>query len=158
MKRFLKSSLAAGLALSLIGAPVAMAQQEQHGPQQPAQHEENHGPAPQHGTAESHAMEHVTVQHEPAQHSFVSHPPTQMTHEENHSAPGPMQHQAMSGGHRWHSGDHYSGGRNYVSNWNYYHLRQPPQGYEWVQDGSDFVLIALATGIITEVIVNSAYQ
>jgi Ni/Co efflux regulator RcnB len=150
MKRFLKSSIAAGLALSLAGAPLAMAQQEQHGP--PAsQHAESHGPAPG-------AMQHVTAQHETMQRPAVSHPPMQMTHEASRPAPGPMQHQAMSGGHAWHSGEHYSGSRHYVSNWSSYHLRQPPHGYEWVQDGSQFVLVAVATGIITDVILNATGQ
>ena len=161
MKRFLMSSVAAGMALSLIGAPLAMAQQDQsHGPQS-GQHEENHA-APQHATVQHTTVQHVavqhqTVQHETVQHTTISHPPVQMSHEQNHSAP-PMQHQASGGGHQWHSGDHYTGSRTYVSNYSAYHLNAPPAGYQWVQDGSQFVLIAVATGVITSVILNSVYQ
>ncbi len=144
MKRFLKSSVAAGMALSLIGAP-AMAQQDQHGPGQNGQHEVSHGPAPQHEMARPATNEHATVGRQTA-------------HVEPQHEQRPEEHQVNAGRHEWHSGDHYSGGRQYVSNWDTYHLRQPPQGYEWVQDGSEFVLIAVASGIIADVILNSAYQ
>jgi Ni/Co efflux regulator RcnB len=69
----------------------------------------------------------------------------------------PMQHTAYSG-HAWHNGDRYNGSRHSVSNWQYYHLRQPPAGYEWVQDGDQFVLIAVTSGIIAEVIANAMNQ
>ena len=63
---------------------------------------------------------------------------------------------AMHGpAHQWHQGDHYDGDRHVVNNWNSYHLRQPPAGYEWVQDGSQFVLIAVTSGIIADIIANS---
>ncbi|MGZ5195356.1 MAG: RcnB family protein [Ramlibacter sp.] len=45
--------------------------------------------------------------------------------------------------------------RNYVvDDWRGHHLRQPPRGYQWVQDGSDYILVAIATGIIAEVLLN----
>ncbi len=43
--------------------------------------------------------------------------------------------------------------RHYVvDNWRGHHLRQPPRGYHWVQVGADYVLIAIATGIIAQVL------
>jgi Ni/Co efflux regulator RcnB len=39
----------------------------------------------------------------------------------------------------------------YVDNWSYYHLRRPPRGYRWVRVDGDFLLVALATGIILEI-------
>jgi Ni/Co efflux regulator RcnB len=45
--------------------------------------------------------------------------------------------------------------RNYVvDNWRAHHLRQPPRGYEWVQDGGDYLLVAIATGVIAEILLN----
>lgn len=44
-------------------------------------------------------------------------------------------------------------GRNYVVNdWRGYHLNAPPRGYQWVGVGGDFVLAAVATGIIAQII------
>jgi Ni/Co efflux regulator RcnB len=42
-----------------------------------------------------------------------------------------------------------------VSNWRAYHLAPPPRGYQWIQVGSDYVLAAIATGIIANLIINS---
>jgi Ni/Co efflux regulator RcnB len=68
--------------------------------------------------------------------------------------PGPP----PGGWHQWHQGDHYSGNSVVVNNYSYYRLRPPPPGYQWVQDGSQFVLVAVASGIIADVILNAASQ
>lgn len=39
-----------------------------------------------------------------------------------------------------------------VSDWNAYGLYAPPYGYQWVQVGDDFLLVALATGLIANLI------
>ena len=36
-----------------------------------------------------------------------------------------------------------------------YRLRQPPRGYAWYQAGDDYILAAIATGIIFEIIANN---
>jgi hypothetical protein len=72
--------------------------------------------------------------------------------------PGPPGPPGGPGWHQWHQGEHYHGDRYAVHNWQHYHLRPPPPGYEWVQDGGQFVMIAVATGIIADIIVNSQYQ
>lgn len=36
-----------------------------------------------------------------------------------------------------------------------YRLRQPPRGYAWYRTGNDYVLAAIATGIIFEIISNN---
>ena len=59
------------------------------------------------------------------------------------------------GRHQWHRGDRYYGSRYYVHNWHHYGLRPPPPGYQWVQNGGQFVLIAVATGVITDIILNA---
>jgi Ni/Co efflux regulator RcnB len=83
------------------------------------------------------------------------HPPAPMQHQMQHSAP---QHQASAPPHgngNWHQGDHYNGGRQAVD-WHQHHLHQPPSGYEWVQSGNQFVMIAVTTGIIASIIAGSA--
>jgi Ni/Co efflux regulator RcnB len=41
-----------------------------------------------------------------------------------------------------------------VSDWRGHRLSAPPRGYQWVQTGSDFVLVAVATGIIASILLN----
>jgi Ni/Co efflux regulator RcnB len=41
-----------------------------------------------------------------------------------------------------------------VDNWRAHHLSAPPRGYHWVQTGSDYVLVAIATGIIAQVLLS----
>ena len=43
--------------------------------------------------------------------------------------------------------------RNYVVNdWRGHRLSAPPRGHHWVQTGSDYVLVAIATGIILQLL------
>lgn len=47
----------------------------------------------------------------------------------------------------------YRGKSHYVDNYAQYHLRKPPAGHRWVRDDSgNFVLIAVATGLITQIL------
>ncbi|MEP7187237.1 MAG: RcnB family protein [Rhodanobacter sp.] len=49
----------------------------------------------------------------------------------------------------------YRGGRYVVNDWHREHLRQPPRGYHWVRsDNGDFLLIAVATGVITDLLLH----
>jgi Ni/Co efflux regulator RcnB len=41
-----------------------------------------------------------------------------------------------------------------VQDWGYYGLRPPPPGYRWVYADGNFVMMALATGLIADVIIN----
>lgn len=46
-------------------------------------------------------------------------------------------------------------GRNYVvDDWRQHRLQAPPRGYQWVGVGGDFVLAAIATGLIAQIIAN----
>ncbi len=46
--------------------------------------------------------------------------------------------------------------RSYVvDDWRGHHLRQPPRGYNWVQSGGDYLLVAVATGLIASAILNN---
>jgi Ni/Co efflux regulator RcnB len=70
---------------------------------------------------------------------------------------GQPQHRPGPGpNHAWRRGGYYNGPRYVVRGGDYdrYHLRQPPHGYEWVQDGGQFVLIAVASGVIADILLN----
>ena len=42
-----------------------------------------------------------------------------------------------------------------VDNWRAHRLSAPPRGYHWVQAGGDYVLVAIATGIIVQLLLNN---
>jgi Ni/Co efflux regulator RcnB len=42
----------------------------------------------------------------------------------------------------------------YVQDWGYYGLRAPPAGYRWIYADGNFVLMAAATGLIADVLMN----
>jgi Ni/Co efflux regulator RcnB len=60
---------------------------------------------------------------------------------------------------RWRVGGYYSGPRYVVNNWGAYPgLYAPPYGYQWVQsDTGDFLLVAIASGIIANLLMNSRF-
>jgi Ni/Co efflux regulator RcnB len=61
-------------------------------------------------------------------------------------------------GHRWRQGERippaYNSRYYVVDDWRGHHLRRPPEGYHWVQNGSDYLLVAIATGVIASIIAN----
>ena len=66
------------------------------------------------------------------------------------------------GGQRWQRGQNlpsqYRGRDRYVSNWSSYRLSAPPRGYGYYrQDNGDFVLAALATGLIASLVSGNQY-
>ena len=64
------------------------------------------------------------------------------------------------GYHQWQRGDRlgYYQNRYPRVDYRHHHLRPPPRGYYWVQDNrGDFILAAIATGIILEVILGNRY-
>ncbi|HEV8695817.1 MAG TPA: RcnB family protein [Lysobacter sp.] len=45
--------------------------------------------------------------------------------------------------------------RYYVDDYDYYRLRQPPRGHRWVRtDDGRFILVAVATGIIADILLH----
>jgi len=42
-----------------------------------------------------------------------------------------------------------------VNDWRGHSLSAPPRGYHWVQTGSDYVLVAIATGVILQLLLNN---
>ncbi len=120
---------ALAFALPLVAANPAAAQEHPSGPEHPEEHAAPHpGPRPAPKVVQKRVVEkHVT---------------------NRVVAAGPA-HGPVAAGH-WHSGDRFTGSRVVFSDWGRYHLRQPPPGYAWVNDGGELVLISLATGVITD--------
>jgi len=56
--------------------------------------------------------------------------------------------------HEWQRGyrlpDEYRGHRYEVRDWRGHHLSEPPRGYHWVEINGDYVLAAVATGVILD--------
>ena len=59
----------------------------------------------------------------------------------------------------WRRGDRvppqYRSSQYVVDNWRDHHLKAPPRGYHWVQVGGDYVLVAIATGIILQLLLQN---
>lgn len=56
-------------------------------------------------------------------------------------------------GYRWHRGDRFYGPPPMViHNYGHYNLAPPPPGYYWVQSGGQFLMIAIASGIIASIL------
>lgn len=49
----------------------------------------------------------------------------------------------------------YRSNQYVVNDWRGHHLNAPPRGQHWVQTGGDYVLVAIATGIIAQVLLNN---
>jgi Ni/Co efflux regulator RcnB len=60
--------------------------------------------------------------------------------------------------HNWHRGDRlptqYRSRQYVVDDWRGHRLSAPPRGYQWVQNGSDYVLVGIATGVIASLLLN----
>jgi len=61
--------------------------------------------------------------------------------------------------HHWARGermsDHYHGRVVVVNDYRARHLRVPPRGYHWVRDdNNNLLLVAIATGVITDMVLN----
>lgn len=120
------------LIVSLLGASTAVFAQ---------QHDDNHGGPPQHERQNpGHGGQHGRG-HGPA------------PHEASVGGPGgPVPHND------WHKGERLPAeyrDRNYVvDNWHEHGLQAPPRGYQWVGVNGDYVLAAVATGVIANVLLN----
>jgi Ni/Co efflux regulator RcnB len=70
--------------------------------------------------------------------------------------PGPPPMRGSGPDRRWMRGDRlppaYRTNHYVVNDWRVHHLSRPPRGYHWVQYGSDYLLVAIATGVIMQLI------
>lgn len=60
--------------------------------------------------------------------------------------------------HRWVKGyrvpPQYRSQQYVVHDWRGHHLSAPPRGYQWVQYGGDYMMVAIASGVITQLVIN----
>ena len=72
-----------------------------------------------------------------------------------HEGP-PGRERGIGPDHRFHRGDRlppeYWNHRYVVDNWREHRLSPPPRGYQWVQNGADYALVAIGTGVIMQLI------
>jgi Ni/Co efflux regulator RcnB len=50
--------------------------------------------------------------------------------------------------------DEYRSPQYVVDDWRGHHLKKPRRGYQWVQTGNDYLLVAVATGVIASVLLS----
>jgi Ni/Co efflux regulator RcnB len=70
--------------------------------------------------------------------------------------PGQAGHQGQENHRDWHEGGHvpdrYRDDSHWVRNWHDRDLPEPPRGHRWLEIDGDYVLAAVATGVITSII------
>ncbi|MDR5883566.1 RcnB family protein [Caballeronia sp. LZ032] len=86
-------------------------------------------------------------------------PQTYDNHGNDRNAPRPPEHANNEPRYSdWHKGERLSSdyrNRQYVvDDWRGHKLRQPPRGYQWVGVGADYLLVAVASGIIAQVVMS----
>lgn len=74
-------------------------------------------------------------------------------HADDHGGHGPVPHQDWRRGQRL--PDDYRDNRYVVNDWHGHGLRRPPRGYQWRQVNGDYVLAAVATGVISSIILSN---
>lgn len=90
------------------------------------------------------------------------HPPAARPQHPGHPHGMPPGHAKRMGAgpqHKWVKGTRlpreYRSHNYVVNNWQRHGLKRPPRGYQWVQYGSDYMLVAIATGVITQLILSN---
>jgi Ni/Co efflux regulator RcnB len=155
MKRFFTATAASTLALSLMTAPLASAQQMQqsHEDQKPQAAHEAPG-----GQRQLQPAQHAQLDERTTQHTNIQQRPIVQQHAQAPQRPPMQQHAQVQPSGHWQHGQHYTGERRVVSDWSRYHANPPPRGYEWVQDGNELVLISITSGVIASVLANAILQ
>lgn len=109
--------------------PQARPQVQQHGPQHGARPDQN-----RHARPMDHRFDHSDMRRNDRGHYY--------------NARGP---EFRRGGYIPHD---FRNRQYYVNDYRAYRLSPPPRGQQWVQVGSDYVLIAIATGLIANIVLN----
>jgi Ni/Co efflux regulator RcnB len=86
-------------------------------------------------------------------------PGPQRMQEQHRNSPDFAQQRGAGPDHNFHRGgrlpSQYRNHQYVVDNWRDHHLSAPPRGYHWVQTGGDYVLIAITTGIIAQILLGN---
>jgi len=152
MKSILRNAAAIGTAMVLLASPLAMAQQSPggYGGQQQGN---NHMQGGQMGGMGQPNGGHM--QGGPQGNDGHMQGGPQGNNDHMQGGMGQDGHRDNDWNNGWRRGDHFNGNRDVVQDWQGHHLHRPPSGYEWVQDGNQFVLIAITSGIIASIIAGS---
>lgn len=86
-------------------------------------------------------------------------PPRGHQHFDHHNRPRPYaRHEFYYGGHHFRPGGRYPHryyqNRYWVNDWRHRGLYAPPAGHRWANVDGNYVLIAIASGVITSLILN----
>lgn len=155
-RRRLMAWAAACTALAMGLATVGAQAQPRHDPRHDHRDERRHD-----GRHDQHRDQRQNHRHEP--HHRHDHVRPGGPHMHSHSGPshhahGPRPWRGAGPDHRWHRGDRlpsrYRSHHYVVSNWRAHRLSAPPRGYHWVQHGGDYLLVAIATGVIAQLILS----
>ncbi|MDA8453928.1 RcnB family protein [Acidovorax sp. GBBC 3334] len=154
---------AAGLALAL-GTTFLSAQAQPYDgvPGRERERERGHGPSHRdgrHGDRERPGHGH------PGHHAGPRHAPPPAYHAphagpRHHSGPPPhaRAHGRRGAGphHDWYQGGHvppmYRSRHYVVQDWRVHQLAPPPRGYHWVQNGPDYLLVTVGSGVIAQIV------
>lgn len=94
-----------------------------------------------------------------SQHDNRGHDNRNDKHDDKHHDNGKHNGRGAGPQHNYHKGGYVSREyrqRQYVVNdWHGRHLHAPPRGYQWVQTGPDYVLIAISTGLIAQIVLSN---
>ncbi|MBQ0133247.1 MAG: RcnB family protein [Comamonas sp.] len=145
LQRFASSfALTAVLALTASAAAYAQPHGGHGGPRHGGPPPHAHGPSHGHGP-------------HPGWHGGP-HGPRPGYHRPPPPPPAHYYHRGAGPQHNWVMGSRippqYRGPRYVVSDWRGHRLHQPPRGYHWVRHGGDYMLVAIASGVITQLIIN----
>lgn len=68
-------------------------------------------------------------------------------------------HRGAGPNHNWVRGSRvppqYRGYNYVVNDWRGHRLSAPPRGYHWIQNGNDYLLVAIATGVIASLVLGN---
>jgi Ni/Co efflux regulator RcnB len=135
---------AAGIALTVL-APLASAQ--------PRGQEPQHGGPQMHQSSPSHGSAHMQRPAPQAQHYPAAKPGNNSHHAQ---AGGP--HRGAGPDRNLHRGGKlppsYRSKHYIVDDWRGHGLQRPGRGQHWVQVGSDYLLVAAATGLIAQIVLH----
>lgn len=144
---------AVALALGLSSLSAFAEPGRQHGPQGhgPSQHMQKGPPGPQ-----GHPGPQV---HRPGPAPHMQGGPAARPVHPHGIPPGQAKRMGAGPNHNWVKGGRvppqYRGYQYVVNDWRGHGLRQPPRGHQWVQYGGDYLLVAIATGVIAQLILGN---
>jgi len=142
MKMILRTAFAALALASTTLAVAAPQDRDHHGPDN---RHDDRGRHDDHGPGDRGHDDHGRYRDDRRWEGHRPPPPHYYGHGYDHRPPPPRYY-----GH-WERGHRYYGRNVVVYDYGSYRLRPPPRGYHWVRENNDFLLVALATGVILDI-------